>query len=174
MLGLNGSYTTLARGYQSIGVNPANLGVYKSKSLNILNMSLGLSNNAFSISNYNAVNGADLADSSSLSYYPKSDFYESFGGDGVRLMQSFQLPLPIINFSTNNFALTSNISANIDVGMPNFFIDLLLYGNPKGKSISTDMEQFIIIAEDMGISYGHSFNRFSAGITLKYILGLFC
>ena len=60
MLGLNGSYTTLARGYQCIGVNPANLGTYNNRSVNLLNLSLGLSNNAFSITNYNAINGAHL------------------------------------------------------------------------------------------------------------------
>ena len=36
MLGLNGSYTTIARGYHSIGINPANLGAYKNWSINIV------------------------------------------------------------------------------------------------------------------------------------------
>ena len=60
MLGLNGSYTTLAKGYQCIDVNPANLGTYNNRSVNLLNLSLGLSNNALSITNYNAINGAHL------------------------------------------------------------------------------------------------------------------
>ena len=46
MLGLNGSYTTLAHGYQSVGVNPANLASYNYRSLNLLNLSLGIGNNA--------------------------------------------------------------------------------------------------------------------------------
>ena len=79
MLGLNGSYTTLARGYQCIGVNPANLGTYNNRSVNLLNLSLGLSNNALSITNYNAINGANLEDTLSFTYYPKSQFYEMFG-----------------------------------------------------------------------------------------------
>ena len=98
MLGLNGSYTTLARGYQCIGVNPANLGTYNNRSVNLLNLSLGLSNNALSITNYNAINGAHLEDTLSFTYYPKSQFYEMFGGEGIRLMQSLEFPLPILNF----------------------------------------------------------------------------
>ena len=133
MLGLNGSYTTLARGYQSIGVNPANLGVYKSKSLNILNMSLGLSNSAFSISNYNAINGVHLEDTLAFNYYPKSQFYEMFSGEGIRFMQSLEFPFPVLNFSTRRFAFTSSLTTNIDMGIPNGFVDLLLNGNPPGK-----------------------------------------
>ena len=53
MLGLNGSYTTIAQGYQCIGVNPANLATYNYSSVNLLNLNLGLSNNAFSLTNYN-------------------------------------------------------------------------------------------------------------------------
>ena len=172
MLGLNGAYTTLARGYQSIGVNPANLGVYKSKSLNILNMSLGFSTNSLSISNYNAINGVHLEDTLAFNYYPKSQFYEMFSGEGIRFMQSLEFPFPVLNFSTRRFAFTSSLTTNIDMGIPNGFVDLLLNGNPPGE-ISINIEQFIFIAEEMGFSYGHSFKSFSAGFTLKYILGLF-
>jgi len=96
-----------------------------------------------------------------------------FGGEGIRLMQSLELPLPILNFSTRRFALTSNFSSNLDMGLPNGFLDLLLFGNPFGSNISIDMEQNTIVTQDIGLSYGHSFNNFSVGFTLKYILGLF-
>jgi len=172
MLGLNGSYTTIARGYQCIGVNPANLAAYNYRSVNLLNLNLGFSNNAFSITNYNAINGANLEDTLSFTYYPKSQFYEMFGGDGIRLMQSINLPFPI-NFSIIRFALTSNFSSNIDMGLPNGFLDLLLFGNPIGSNLSIDIKQNIIATQNIGLSYGHSFNNFSVGFTLKYILGLF-
>ncbi len=173
MLGLNGSYTTLAQGYQSIGVNPANLAAYNYRSFNLLNLSLGLTNNAFSITNYNAINGANLEDTLSFNYYPKSQFYDMFGGEGIRLMQSIELPLPILNFSTRRFALTSKFYSNLDMGLPNGLLDLLLFGNPIGSSISINMEQNSITTQDIGLSYGHLFNQFYVGFTLKYILGLF-
>ena len=171
MLGLNGSCTTIARGYQCIGVNPANLAAYNYRSVNLLNLDFGLSNNALSLTNYNAINGANLKDT--LSYPSKSQVYEMFEGDGIRLMQSLYFPLPILNFSTRHFALTSSFFSNIDMGIPNGFFDLLLNGNTLEKNISIDIEQFIYIVEEMGFSYGHSFESFSAGFTLKYILGLF-
>ena len=62
MIGLNGSYTTLASGYHCIGVNPANLNVYKDNSINIINFALGLSTNSLSLSNYTAINGENFED----------------------------------------------------------------------------------------------------------------
>ena len=173
MLGLNGAYTTLAKGYQCIGINPANLASYKTKSANIFNMSMGLSTNSLSIANYNAINGADLENTLAINYFPKSEFYDIFGGKGIRLIQILRIPAPLLNFSTRHIGLSTNLITNIDMGIPNGFVDLLLYGNPFGKNISIDIEQFIFIAEEMGFSYGHSFKSFSAGFTLKYILGLF-
>jgi len=172
MMGLNGAYTTIARGYRCIGVNPANLASYRTKSANIFNMSMGLNTNSLSIANYNAINGANLEDTLAINYYPKSKFYDSFGGKGIRLMQTLRLPVPLLNLSTRNIGFSSNVITNIDMGIPNGFVDLLLYGNPYGVNISIDIEQFIFIAEEMGVSYGHSFKSFSAGFTLKYILGL--
>ena len=82
MLGLNGSYTTLAKGYQSIGINPANLAVYNQRSLNLFNLALRFNNNSLSVSNYNSINGSNLEDSTSFSYLPKALFYETFDGNG--------------------------------------------------------------------------------------------
>ena len=100
MLGLNGSYTTLAIGFQSIGINPANLSVYNQRSINLFNLALRFNNNSLSIANYNSINGANLEDSTSFSYLPKALFYETFEGDGLRLKQNLFFPFPIINFST--------------------------------------------------------------------------
>ena len=71
ILGLNGAYTTLANGYRAVGINPANLVVYPTNSWNIINFSFGLSNNYFSIENYNVLSGSHLDDSTHENYYPK-------------------------------------------------------------------------------------------------------
>ena len=173
MLGLNGAYTTLVNGYQCVGVNPANLGAYMNKSMNIFNVAFGLSTNSLSIANYNVLNGANMEDPNSINYYPKSDFYDTFSGRGIRLLQSYKIPLSVLNFSTQHFAFTTNLNNNVDVGVPNGFIELMLYGNPISREIAIDMEQFISITQDFGFSYGHSFDRFSTGFTLKYLLGIF-
>ena len=46
MLGMSGAYTTVASGYQSIGVNPANLVANKSLSINTV------SGNAFAVNDF--------------------------------------------------------------------------------------------------------------------------
>ena len=86
-------------------------------------------NSAFSISNYNAINGAHLEDTLAFNYYPKSQFYEMFSGEGIRFMQSLEFPFPVLNFSTRRFAFTSRLTTNIDMGIPNGFVDLLLNHN---------------------------------------------
>jgi len=173
MLGLNGSYTTLAIGFQSIGINPANLSVYNQRSINLFNLALRFNNNSLSIANYNSINGANLEDSTSFSYLPKALFYETFEGDGLRLKQNLFFPFPIINFSTKKIAFTSNLSSNLDIGIPNGFLDFLLYGIQVGNSISIDLKQESIITQEVAISAAHEFQGLSVGVTLKYILGLF-
>ena len=173
MLGLNGSYTTLAKGYQCVGINPSNLSIYNERSLNLLNLALRFNNNSFSITNYNSINGANLEDSTSFSYLPKALFYETFEGSGFRLKQNLFFPFPILNISTKKFAFTSNLSSNLDVGIPNGLIDFILYGIQVDNSISINIEQESIVTQEIAISYAHSFKDISIGLTLKYILGLF-
>ena len=45
MISLSGAYNTVAKGYQSVGINPANLAFSKGISLGLMNMNLNLSNN---------------------------------------------------------------------------------------------------------------------------------
>ena len=117
ILGLNGSYTTLASGFRAVGINPANLVVYPNKSWNIIDFSFGLSNNYFSIDNYNALSGSHLDDSTHENYYPKEKILDEFGGRGIRMWQSFNFPLPALNMSTDRMALTSRLISNFDMGL---------------------------------------------------------
>ena len=45
MIALSGAYNTEAYGYQSVGINPANLAFNKSTSFNFFNINLNLQNN---------------------------------------------------------------------------------------------------------------------------------
>ena len=173
MLGLNGSYTTLAMGYQSIGINPGNIASYSERSINIFNLSHRINNNGFSISNYNAINGANLEDSTSFTYLPKAIFYDMFGGEGIRLKQNLFLPFPLLNFSTKRLAFTSNLTYNSDFGIPNGLVDFLILGTELERTISIYMDQTAVITQNLGLSYGHKYKNINFGITFKYILGLF-
>ena len=72
MLGLNGAYTTVARGYQCVGINPANL-VSDSKlfTLNFFTLNMGFGNNSISLNFLNEINGANFEDSDAELYFPK-------------------------------------------------------------------------------------------------------
>ena len=73
MLALNGAYTTVARGYQCIGVNPANLSYSNGFSMNLLTFNMGIGNNSFSLDVMNDLNGADLENPNAEIYFPKED-----------------------------------------------------------------------------------------------------
>ena len=173
ILGLNGSYTTLASGFRAVGINPANLVVYPNKSWNIIDFSFGLSNNYFSIENYNALSGSHLDDSTHENYYPKEKILDEFGGRGIRMWHSFNFLLPALNMSTDRMALTSRLTSNFDIGLSNGMIQFLFSGNPFGKDRYLDLEEVLLSNLEMGYSYGYTFHNYSAGFTIKYLLGLF-
>ena len=49
MIGLSGAYSTLASGYNAVGINPANLAFSKGVSVNLMNMNLNLTNMIYKI-----------------------------------------------------------------------------------------------------------------------------
>ena len=144
ILGLNGSYTTLASGFRSVGINPANLVVYPNKSWNIFNFSFGLNNNYFSIENYNALSGSHLDDSTHENYNPKEKLLDEFEGRGIRMRQSFNFPLPDLNMSTHRMALTSKLTSNFDMGLSDGMVQFLFSGNPFGKDRYLNLEEVLI------------------------------
>ncbi len=173
MLGLNGSYTTLASGFRAVGINPANLAVYQDESWNIIDFSLGLSNNYFSIENYNALSGSHLNDTEHENYYPKEKILDEFSSIGLRMRQSLNIPIPLLNISKGQYAITSRFTSNFDVGLSDGMIQAFFSGNPYGKEIYINIEEVLFATQEIGFSYGHSFYNYTAGITVKYLLGLF-
>ena len=97
MLGLNGSYTTLARGYRAVGINPANLAIYSERSRGMIDFSFGLSNNYLSIQNYNILSGSHMDDTTHENYYPKEKILDEFGSQGVRIIPKFKFFFPAFN-----------------------------------------------------------------------------
>lgn len=173
MVGLNGSYTNLASGYRAIGINPANLAVYHINSVNVIDFSFGIGNNFFSIDNYNTLSGAHLSDTSHVDYYPKDQLLEKFGVRGLRIKQSFNFPLPGLSMSKGPYAFTSRLNWIADFGLSNGVLQLLLNGNPREDEVDLELDEICYLTKEFGFSYAYSFDGFSMGITLKYLLGLF-
>ena len=173
MLGLNGSYITLAEGFRSVGINPANLAVYPKTSWNVIDFSLGFKNNFFSIQNYNVLSGAHLDDNTHENYYSKEKILDQFKGNGLSIAPNFHIRFPMFNMSNKQYAFTSSISSNNDIGVSDGMLQFILSGNPLDQNIDFDMNESIDITQEMSFSYGYAFNNFSAGITIKYLMGLF-
>ena len=104
MLGLSSAYTTVASGYQSIGVNPANLGGNKSISANLFSFNGFMVNDFMSLKLYNDINGADFEYSAqgSSAYFPKEEFLSYVQGDEIQIEGGFIVPLPGFNFAFRN------------------------------------------------------------------------
>ncbi len=72
MIGFSSAYTTVAKGYQAIGVNPANLSTSQSLSLNLISVNAYAYNNFMSVTLYNDVSGADF-ENNGPDYLAKDD-----------------------------------------------------------------------------------------------------
>ena len=104
---MSGAYTTVASGYQSIGVNPANLASNKSLSINIISGNLFLLNDFMSMDLYNNLNGADFDNTASASYYAKSDILDQIKGSEIEIESGVVMPFPVLNFAYKNFGISS-------------------------------------------------------------------
>ena len=173
MLALNGAYTTVARGYQCIGVNPANLSYSNGFSMNLLTVNMGIGNNSLSLNVMNDLNGADLENPNAEVYFPKEDLGYIFDDEGIIITTDIALPLPVLNFSFLNYAFTTTPKLYTKIGIPSGFVDLLFYGNEIGRDLSIDLPLDIMAVQETGFSYAFPQNEFTFGVTAKYILGYF-
>ena len=173
MLALNGAYTTVARGYQCVGVNPANLAYSNGFSMNLLTFNMGVGNNTLSLDVINNIDGADLENSNAEVYFPKEDLSYVFDDDGIIITTDMTLPLPILNFSFQKYAFTTSPKLYTKFGIPSGFVDLLFYGNEIGKDLSIDLPLDVMAVQETGFTYAFSKEDFTFGVTAKYILGYF-
>jgi len=173
MLALNGAYTTVARGYQCVGVNPANLAYSNGFSMNFLSFNLGAGNNSLSLDVINDLDGADLENPNGEIYFPKENLSYIFDDDGIIITTDVTLPLPILNFSFQKYAFTTSPKLHTKFGIPSGFVDLLFYGNEIGKDLSIDLPLDVMAVQETGFTYAFSQNDLTFGVTGKYILGYF-
>ena len=173
MLSMNSAYTTIGRGYSSVGTNPAQLGYSKGFSMNLFTFNFGFHNNLLSLKNYNNINGADLDNPYSDKYFKKDNVLGLLNGNPLTIGFDTRIPLPGLNFSWGQFAVSSNFRLFYEVGLPNALLDLFLFGNEIGKTyVVDDMFLDVIAVNEFGVSYGKKMDQFSIGATVKYLYGM--
>ena len=182
MLGMGGAYSTVANGYSSVGINPANLAFNKSLQFGIPLFSNNLSfvNNVFSIETYNQVSGADLENINSDNYYEKNDIFRLTKQQGLRFNLYNQTP--VVNVSKDIFAFTSDFILISNFGIPEAALDLLFNGisadadtsiSDIGKDFVFDFKQDVLGVNEFAFSMGVPYENFGLGVTIKYLQGLF-
>lgn len=173
MLGLSGAYTNIARGYSSVGINPANLSYESNFSINLVSMNFSLWNNALSLDLINTLNNANMIDSTSIDYYDKNRLDNLFDEKGLLLNTELNLPIPLMNLSINNWAFTSNVHTYTQVGMPTLLLDFLFFGNIINEKMNFELPLSIQSVHETGLSYAKQFKAVHFGMTAKHLLGYY-
>lgn len=171
-LAMGGSLVANARGIEAVAQNPA--GVLRRPSgleLDLLGLSTRVENNSFSLGDYNRFTGADLSDADKqyiLGRIPTGGL--SLEADATAQMASFWV---------STFAVTFSSQAAAKGTLSRDAIELLLYGNSTFDYVNlsgTGGESYLVasagftMAQPIAKMAGGSL---SAGVTLRYIKGLF-
>ena len=106
VVGLSGAYTTIAEGIFCVGYNPALITRAHDKPfmLQMYQSDRGFLGNFFSIENVAQFSG------DTLNNKEKDELFDNFeDGGGLSFFQDRHLPIPFLNYSKGNIALTSNL-----------------------------------------------------------------
>ena len=135
MIGLSGAYTTVASGYQSIGINPANLGSNNALSMNLISFNAFLVNDFMSVELYNDINGANLEDPADASYYPKEDILDQVNESQIVMEGGWVAPIPALNFAYKGFGISMINRSYVRFDIPKDVLTMMFYGNTTEKLI---------------------------------------
>ena len=180
-IGMAGSYSALARGWEVCAWNPANLG-YPAPgvfSMGIISLGAVLGNTSLSISEYNNYNGEFL-------YENDKDYILSLiPGDGLGMDMAVEGNA--LGLSYRNIAFMVKGGGYAWGKIPEDFVALMLEGNQPGKTYRFTEDNMngqgwadaeISISAGFTLPWEKTFLRnlplegISTGLTLKYIVGL--
>ena len=176
MIGLSGAYTTVANGYQCIGINPANLGSNNALSMNLISFNAFLVNDFMSVELYNDINGANLEDPADASYYPKEDILDQVNENQIVMEGGWVAPIPALNFAYKGFGISMINRSYVRFDIPKDVLTMMFYGNTTEKLIF-EFGGEGISTNELGLTYAHRFmigeQALQVGGTFKYLQGLF-
>ena len=175
MIGLSGAYTSVAKGYQSIGVNPANLASNNALSMNLFSANIFLFNDFMSFELYNDINGANLEDPSSASYYPKEDILDQVNENQIIIEGGFVAPIPALNFAYKRFGISMVNRSYAKFDIPKDVLTMMFYGNTNDR-LTFEFGGEGVSVNELGLTYAHKFiidnQPIQVGATFKYLQGL--
>ncbi|MBN2226605.1 MAG: conjugal transfer protein TraF [candidate division Zixibacteria bacterium] len=169
---MGGAYTGLAKGVYAGLYNPANLGLdgYRQNGLEIIGAGARISNNSFTLNDYNDYTGAILTTDD------KNTILNKIPVEGLKI--SADAEATAMSLSFGNIALTFNGLAATESNLGKDAMRLILNGNGFNETFSLDgMYSEAIAYATGGVSYGTSLlklgsRQLSIGATAKYIRGI--
>ncbi|HOD66268.1 MAG TPA: DUF5723 family protein [candidate division Zixibacteria bacterium] len=171
-MAMGDAYIGLAAGVDAARYNPANLGLdgHRRSEVEIAGLGLNLTNNAFTLGDYNAYTGAFLTDDD------KADLLSKVPPQGLALTADVQASA--VSFAQGSFAFSTSGVGQAGVQLSRDLLELVLNGNTFGDSVSiTGSYSDAVAYAAAGISYGRALytagsRQFAVGGTLKYLRGL--
>jgi len=170
-LALGGAMTALANGVDATRYSPANLGLntHTPFQLELVSVGLNISNNSFTLDDYNQYSGAILSTSD------KSDILGKIPKEGLNLKADAHAAA--LSIALGKFAFSISGVGAADANLNRDIIELLFNGNTFADSvIVTGSYSDAIAYAEAGLSYGHSLyeageRQLSVGATVKYLHG---
>ncbi|MCK5126533.1 MAG: hypothetical protein KAR42_09775 [candidate division Zixibacteria bacterium] len=170
-IGMAGAYTSLARGYDAPAFNPANLGLnsIKASGLQLFGIGVAISNNSFSLDDYNKYTGATLSEQD------KTDLLGKIPIEGLKV--SADADVSVMAFSMGNFAFSVTGFGAAEININREVVELLLKGNTIADTVRIDGTY----GEGYGLasvnaSYGHRLynngdRHLAVGGTFRFLKG---
>ena len=177
---LAGAYSTIADGIFAVGYNPAMLAYQQDKPfmLQVFGIDFGIVGNYLSMANLNAISGDTLYSMGEKPGNPTYDnktalMQELEEGGGLNYFQDLHIPLPAMNFSSGNMALTTNTLILQNYRFPYGLLQLVLEGNADNPDIDMTMHYEVMGVNEIAFTFAIPYEHLSIGITMKYLQGLF-
>ena len=150
---MGGAFTGLAKGVNAARYNPANLGLdgYRQYGLEFASLGVSLTNNAFTLSDYNKYTGAVLSTAD------KQDVLDKIPTEGLSI--DADIKASALSLALGSFVLSVNGVGAADINLSREIVDLILNGNTFADTLD------VTGSYSNGLSY--------AGASLSYGLPLY-
>lgn len=166
------AYTSLAKGVDAGRYNPANLGIksFQEDCLELIGFGANISNNAFTLGEYNKYSGAFLTEND------KTDILSKVPKEGLKL--NLDAEASTLAFSKGSIVFAVSGIGQADINLNKDIIDLVLNGNTFADTIDINGSYSEAVGfVSASLSYGKSIYKFGSrqlaiGGSFKYLYGL--
>jgi hypothetical protein len=169
---MGGAHIGLASGIDAAKFNPANLGLsnHRNTDLEFLGLSANVSNNSFTLSDYNKYTGAYLTSKD------KNDILDKVPEEGLKV--SADIEANALSLASGPFALAVTAYGIAEINLNKDILDLVLNGNSFADTIDVNGSYSHALSyATAGLSWGTSIyskgsRQLAIGATAKYVRGV--